>query len=300
MCSLSIVIPIVSFFLMFSLLSSSLLSSHQTCWGTLVCGRTDYMYVYVLIGNADVSFTFPSRQEAVETMDIAFDWVPTTFQLWHARLHLLAVQNQQGQGQGQGHLFSATSFSESLSDPRGLGGEGEGEESGALDGKEEEKEDRDEDKEEKKEAKEDREEEKAEEDEAIEEEKEKEKEVREEMDQLRTLESLFLSGEEEEEEVELDPDVQLAARGTPDFLDVEEDVELLMFALPHHQVGGGREEGGRTHTFIHSFIAVLCPVMSCPVLSLSVFISVFIYLTCPFLPFSALLSALPCFIIVNP
>jgi hypothetical protein len=35
----------------------------------------------------------------------------------------------------------------------------------------------------------------------------------------------------------IDPDVELADTGsTPDFINPEEDVELLMFALPHHQV----------------------------------------------------------------
>jgi hypothetical protein len=52
------------------------------------------------LGNADVSFTFPSeqRESEVEVMDVQFDWAPTTFSQWHNRLHhSVATKGQKGQ-----------------------------------------------------------------------------------------------------------------------------------------------------------------------------------------------------------
>lgn len=112
-----------------------------------------------MTGNADVSFTFPSKQEAIETMDINFNWAPTSFEEWHYRLHesLKRIDNENEQvklAEAQGTAALLT---------------------GGRD--------------------------------------------------ISSAERLF------------DPDVQMTDIGTtPDFVNPEKDRELLMFALPHHQV----------------------------------------------------------------
>lgn len=131
-----------------------------------------------------MSFTFPSKQEAVETMDITFDWAATTFKEWHHRLHKAVLS----QGRGQEQVKRTSSVSSS-----------------ALRSAKQEQQ-----------------------------EKHSSREIDIGGENEYTLESLFSSGHPLP-----DPDtdtMHMTDKGaTPDFINPEKDIELLMYALPHHQ-----------------------------------------------------------------